>query len=186
VVGHVGWNLGRSVFQTLGPLVAVRALGGAVAWGLIVQVGAIGAVLGAALAFRIRPRRPLVTANIALALAGLPLVLLAVQASVYVVAVAAGLMYGGLTVMQVLWQTVVQQQIPREVLSRVLAYDWLGSLGFTPLGLALAGPLAVAVGTGTTLTAAAVLLLVGCLGLLAVPEVRHIRLADPKPAQPVA
>ena len=184
VVGHIGWNLGRSAYQTLGPLVAVRALGGAVAWGLITEAGAVGAVVGAVAAFRIRPRRPLVTANAALAFGGLPLLLLAAGAPAAAVAAAAALMYAGLTVMQVLWQTVVQQQVPQQVLSRVLAYDWLGSLAFTPLGLALAGPAAAAFGASLTLTVAAGLLLVGCLGLLAVPEVRRMAFAKPATADP--
>src|SRR5581483_11722419 len=47
--------------------------------------------------------------------------------------------------------TTLQHLVPRAVLSRVTAYDWFGSMACQPIGLAIAGPLAVAIGTGTTL-----------------------------------
>ena len=174
VVAHIGWNLGRATYQTLGPLVVVLQLGGEISWGIIAQGAAIGALAGVVLALRLRPRRPLVTANLALALGGLPLVLLAVAAPPLLVAVAAGFTYAGLSLMQVLWQTTVQQHVPEYALSRVLAYDWLGSLALTPVGLALAGPLADRIGLTATLLGAAVLVTGSCLAVLAVPEVRRI------------
>ncbi|MFD5826629.1 MFS transporter [Lentzea sp. NPDC060358] len=171
---HICWNLGRSAYQVLGPLVAVRQLGGELSWGLIAQGAAIGAVGGAVVALHVRPRRPLVVANLALALGAVPLVLLAVAAAPVVIALAAGVMHAGLSVMQVIWQTTVQNHVPEHALSRVLAYDWLGSLALAPLGLALAGPLADRIGLPATLAGAAVLLAGGCLLVLAVPEVRRI------------
>ena len=42
----------------------------------------------------------------------------------------------------VLWVTTLQQHVPKESLSKVMAYDVLGSLALAPLGLAIAGPLA--------------------------------------------
>lgn len=174
VLSHAGWNLGRATFQTLGPLVAVRSLGGDLAWGLIVQGSMIGALVGAVVALRVRPSRPLVVANLGLATGGLPLVLLAIPAPAMVVAVAAAVMYAGLTTMQALWNTAVQQNVPGETLSRVSAYDWLVSLGLNPLGLALAGPLGERIGVSTTLIGAAVVLSGSSLAVLAVPDVRAL------------
>ena len=39
-------------------------------------------------------------------------------------------------------QVSMRREVPREVLSRVSAYDWFGSLVFLPLGYAIAGPVA--------------------------------------------
>lgn len=152
----------------------MTALGGAVAWGVISQGAAIGAMAGAVLGLRLRPRRPLIACNLALAIVGVPLALLAAHAPAMLVAVTAGLAWGGLTFMNTLWVTVIQQRIPARALSRVMAYDWLVSLGLTPLGLAVAGPLGAAAGVSWTLVGAAVLVVLACLLVLAVPEVRRL------------
>ncbi|GAA0846135.1 MFS transporter [Streptosporangium amethystogenes subsp. fukuiense] len=174
LIGHSLWNLARCALITIGPVIAVTGLGGELAWGTIVQGGTVGALCGALLALRARPRRPLVVANIALALGALPLVLLAAGAPALAVAVAYGLATGGLAFMSPLWETAVQEHIPTEAISRVSAYDWLLSLGLTPLGMALAGPLAGVTGAATTLYGAAALLAVSCLGVLLLPDVRGL------------
>ena len=45
------------------------------------------------------------------------------------------------------WETAIQHHIPREMLARVGAWDWLGTIGGMPLGYALTGPVVDAVGT---------------------------------------
>ena len=42
----------------------------------------------------------------------------------------------------VLWETALAQHIPPHALSRVTAYDWMGSLALLPLGYVLFGVLA--------------------------------------------
>ena len=49
------------------------------------------------------------------------------------------------------WMTCMQRAVAPEMISRVSSYDYLGSLAFYPAGLALAGPLADAVGVTTVL-----------------------------------
>ncbi|MFJ2031112.1 MFS transporter [Streptosporangium sp. NPDC087985] len=178
LVGHSLWNLGRCALITIGPLIAVTGLGGELAWGTIVQGGTVGALCGALLALRARPRRPLVAANLALALGALPFVALAAGASALAVAAAYGLMTGGLAFMAPFWETAVQEHIPAEAISRVSAYDWMLSLGLMPLGMALAGPLAAAAGTAPTLYSAAALIAISCLGVLALPDVRRLGVED--------
>ncbi|GAA3125623.1 MFS transporter [Streptosporangium carneum] len=174
LVGHSLWNLGRCALVTIGPVVAVVSLGGELAWGTIVQGGTVGALCGALLALRARPRRPLVAANLALALGALPLTLLAAGAPALAVAAAYGLMTGGLAFMSPLWETAVQEHIPAEAISRVSAYDWMLSIGLTPLGMALAGPLAGAVGTAPALYGAAAVIALPCLGVLLLPDIRRL------------
>jgi len=176
LITHAIWNLIGACYNTLGPLVAVTVLGGAVAWGVITQGGALGAMAGAVLALRIRPHRPLVVCNLVLSIIGVPLVLLAAHAPPALIAVTTGLAFGGLAFMNTVWLTVVQQRIPARALSRVMAYDWLTSLGLTPLGLAVAGPLGATFGVSRTLVGAAVLVVLGCLLVLAVPDVRRLSL----------
>jgi len=44
------------------------------------------------------------------------------------------------------WETALAQRIPPHLLSRVSAWDWMGSLALLPLGYLLAGPLGALVG----------------------------------------
>jgi MFS family permease len=91
---------------------------------------------------------------------------------VLVLAFAAGL---GIETFGVLWDTTMQQEIPQDRLSRVYSYDALGSFALIPVGLAVAGPLAEAIGTRTTLIAAGLFSLAATLSVLLVREVRQLR-----------
>jgi len=51
--------------------------------------------------------------------------------------------------------TCMQREVAPHMISRVSAYDYLGVLAFYPAGLALAGPLADALGRSTVLWASA-------------------------------
>jgi hypothetical protein len=64
--------------------------------------------------------------------------------------------------------------VPAESLSRVSAYDWFGSLAFQPLGMAIWGPISVAIGIQAALWLASGMLLAIALALLAVPDIRRV------------
>jgi MFS family permease len=168
-------NLLWGAWSTLGPVLADRELGGAAVWGTVLAAMGAGALAGALLAIRARPRRPLVTAIACGALMALPIAALAAGAPVPLLAVAAAL--GGVAMMlgNSIWESLVQRNVPLESLSRVSAYDWLGSLAGQPLGLALWGPVAAVVGIHSALWIAAGLMAASTLALLALPETRKIR-----------
>lgn len=73
---------------------------------------------------------------------------------------------------QVIWTTMLQQLVPRELLGRVSSLDWLMSLGLVPVSYALTGPVAGALGPDMTLIAAGLLGAVFMGALLFVPGVR--------------
>jgi hypothetical protein len=123
---------------------------------------------------RLRPRRPLRTALLAELVVALPVLALSVPAPVPVVVALAFVSGVGVDVFEVLWQTALQQHVPGESLSRVSAYDWFGSLALTPVALALAGPLAAAVGLGPAIAICGGLGALSCLALLD-PQVRGLR-----------
>jgi hypothetical protein len=81
----------------------------------------------------------------------------------------------GQTTGNALWDTTFQRKIPQESMSRVSSYDWFGSLLFNPLGLAVAGPIAAAIGTSTTLAIAGCWFVGASLVLAALPSVRGVR-----------
>ena len=106
------------------------------------------------------------------------LALLALAAPVPLLAAAAIVAGFGVEIFGVQWDTSMQAHVPGEVLSRVSSYDGLGSVVFVPLGLAVAGPLAAAIGTAPAIWAATVLVGVATLAALAVAEVRDLPRAD--------
>jgi MFS family permease len=168
-------NLAIAPLFVLGPFVAEESLGGATAWGLIGTAGGIGAVLGDAAALRFRPRRPLLVGGLAASLWALEPALLARPFPTAVIAVAAALGFGGSGFSNALWFTTLQERIPRQALSRVSSYDWLGSIAFQPAGFALAGPLAAAIGVPATLLGSAAVQASACIAVSLSPSVRGLR-----------
>lgn len=179
LVGHAAWNGAAAVLMTLGPAIAVRQMGGQGAWVALLQTGAVGLLLGSLVAGRVRPKRPVLVANLGLATYALPLGLLAVSAPAPLTIAAYGIAQAGLGFLSPVWNTTVQTAIPAGALARVTSYDWLLSLGAMPLGYALAPLAAAAWGTAVPLAVAAVVVGAACLGTAAVPGVRRFGAADP-------
>ena len=172
-----------SALLVLGPLVAKRSLGGPSAWAAIAAGFGIGSIAGNFLALHVRPRRPLRFGFALTLCCGPSLLLLALAAPVPAIVateLASGLAIG---VSGTLWETTLQERVPREALSRVSAYDWMGSMVLRPLGLAVVGPLAAVVGVRATLVGAAALGLACNVALLAVPEVWTLERGDAKPVE---
>jgi predicted MFS family arabinose efflux permease len=141
-------------------------------------VAGAGAVAGALLGIRWRPRRPMVI-GLLLTLIW-PISSLAFAAALPL-AVVVALSFGaglGFTLFEVWWATALVRHIPPQALSRVSAYDWMGSLALLPLGFAIAGPLADALGARTVLAVGAAVAL-AMLALALVPRsTRELGLGD--------
>jgi MFS family permease len=177
-------NALSSIFAVLLAVIAKRDLGGASAYTEILVGLAIGALIGGALTLRVRPRRPLFLGTSLLVFLGLPATLLALRAPVPVI--AAGAVVAGCTNMlfNALWETSLQRHVPSAALSRVSAYDWFGSLAFQPLGLLVAGPLAVALGDNRTLwivAAGSVVVVLLALVPASVRDLTALPVADVRP-----
>jgi MFS family permease len=160
--------------NVLGPSIANDHFGGAAAWGLILTAQSTGLVLGGLLMLRFRPRRILLAATLGFLLT-IPF-LLALAGPIPLVAIVAAAAIAGIgsEIFGILWDTAMQQEIAEEKLSRVSSYDALGSFVLIPLGLAVAGPVAEAIGTRSTILAAAAVSLTATLAVLLVRDVRTI------------
>ena len=159
----------------LGPAVAKEDFGGAAAWGLIASVQALGLVVGGIVMLRLRPRRLLLVGTLGFLLTSPLLFGLGVPVPLPVVVALAFVAGLGTETFGVLWDTSMQQEIPQDRLSRVYSYDALGSAALIPLGLAIAGPVADAIGTRATLFAAGTISLAATLAVLLVHDVRTLR-----------
>jgi MFS family permease len=163
----------------LGPLVAKAELGGATAWGTILAIESAGAVVGGMFALRLRFRRPLVASQLLVLPAGLMLAALALPLPLIGLAVISFANGIGFAVGNTLWMTALQRNVPEHALSRISSFDWLGSVALNPVGYALIGPIAAAIGTSQTLAVAAALNIAVCVSVVLVPSVRSVRMNTP-------
>jgi MFS family permease len=142
--------------SVLGPVIAKEELGGPAAWALIVSALGVGSILGNVLALRVRPARPLAFSYVVI-LTALPcLIFLAIPTAALAIAAGAVVAGAAIGLGNTLWETTLQQGVPGDRLSRVSAYDWMGSTALRPLGFAIIGPIAAGVGLRPTLNAIAV------------------------------
>ncbi|MFD5915083.1 MFS transporter [Kitasatospora sp. NPDC058201] len=159
-------------FLVLGPLTAQRELGGARAWGLVMGVYGVGAVLGGLLMLGRRPARPLAVATVASLGWALPSAALAAGAALGWTLLAASVAGAGSAVCGALFDSTRQRWVPAGVLARVTAFGGLGAFVLGPLGLAAAGPVADRVGVSRVLLFGAGWQLLAGAAVLAVREVR--------------
>jgi MFS family permease len=143
-------------FEVIGPIVAKRDLGGAFSWGVILTGFSVGTLLGGLVMLRVRLKRPMFTAGLVFFVTCVAPLLLAVPAPVWSITLAyvgEGFAVG---IFVTSWETALQNHIPTEMLARVGAWDWLGTIGGMPLGYALTGPIVDAVGAPATLVGVAI------------------------------
>jgi MFS family permease len=164
----LGLLVGYGPWMTLGPTVSIEHYDTRAVYGILVSAMGAGTVVGALIGFRWRPRHPM-RAGVLLCLpwtVASGLFALGLPVGVLVVLfVAAGT---GVALFGIWWETALAERIPPHTLSRVTAYDWMGSLALLPIGYVLAGPLGealgavevVAVGSALSLAALAASLLV--------------------------
>jgi MFS family permease len=170
-------------WMTLGPVVAKQSLGGAAAWGMIAAGWGAGTVAGGLIALRWKPVRPMLTCTLLVLLIAPAVALLAMRAPAPMIATAQAIGGAGMGIFTAVWLTTLQQHVPEEALSRVSAWDWMGSLLFFPLGLIAAGPVADQIGISTTLWISVAWAVLSTLTVLLVPSVRNLRRLD-EPAEP--
>ena len=156
LIGNALGNMTFAIFLVLGPVLALKRLGGASGWGLISSGAQAGILLGGLVAMWHKPRRPIAFGMAAVTLTAVPMLALAARLPLYLVVVSAVVGMSGVLVLNTNWATAIQQLIPNEVLSRFRSYDYMLAFIAIPLGYAIAGPLEAAFGADKVLVAAAV------------------------------
>jgi MFS family permease len=167
-------NFCGGVWQVLGAAYT-KHHGGPLAWTVILVGISTGGLIGGVLTLRLKPVFPLRLAVAALLPWFLPPLLFGLGLPFEVIAAGCLVASGGLMIANTVWETTLQQRIPPASLSRVSAYDWFGSLLCQPVGLSVAGPLAVVIGMRATFWLVAVLSLVIFVAALGTPSIRSLR-----------
>ena len=158
----------------LGPILAHRELDGARDWALIVTGFGVGSVVGQVLIYKVRFKRPLRASFIGFVIASSQAAIIGSNLPVGAIAALEAVTGVAVSVAFTLWEMSLQQHIPSRALSRVSSYDFTASAGLMPIGLALAGPIADAVGLHATLRLMSVIGMASALACLAVPAVREL------------
>jgi MFS family permease len=171
-------------WNTLGPVIADHTFGRA-AWGFVLAAEAAGTIVATLAMLRWRLSRPLLAGMLGMAGVLPSLVLLAVLPAAAPLAAAALVTGVGVGVFSIAWDTALGQHVPLDKLSRVSAYDVLGSLLAIPVGQLAAGRLATAVPPATLVLTGAALYAAVTLAILLSRDVRNLRSTDPAaPAAP--
>jgi MFS family permease len=129
----------------LGPIVVEDSIGRS-AWGFALAALMTGFLVGGLLCLRWKPRRGLFTGTAFLSLtAAFPLAM-AFSDQLWLVLLGAFAHGFGLEIFSVNWDLSIQQNVAEDKLARVYSFDLVGSFVARPVGLALTGPVAEAVG----------------------------------------
>ena len=162
-------------YLVLGPVLARDYLGGARPWGLIQAASGTGALLAGAAALGRKPSRPLLIATLATFAYPIPCLLLALHAPGVAVGAGAFVAGAGGALFITFCLTTMQQQLPAGALARGSSFVTFGAFGLGALGLALAGPVAQAVGIRSVLGVGAAWAVVSSAVVVALPPVRAVR-----------
>ncbi len=166
-------------FETLGPVIAKDALGGAAAWAAITASFGGGAVAGGLMLMRLSPARPLVASVLMLSLIALAPAALAGPAPTAAVAAGAFAAGAGLAFYNTLIETTMQRTVEPGVLSRLASIDWMFSNCLFPAGAAIAGPVAALVGARGVLVASAAWMVASSCTVLGMRPMRTFRALTP-------
>jgi Transmembrane secretion effector len=161
-------------FEVLVPYLVKNELhGNAGDLGLVFAAGGAGAVvLALVVGQRGLPRRHITAMYVAWAIGSGALALYTITDATWqamlIAAVAEAAWAGG----GIIWVTMLQRLVPRELLGRVKSLDWLLSIGLGPLSFALCGPAAAWLGVNTVLVGAGAGALVLTGGFYLLPGMR--------------
>jgi DHA3 family tetracycline resistance protein-like MFS transporter len=144
--------------EVLLPFIAQRRFeDGARMYGFILAAFGVGSAIGALTVSSVRlPRRYLTVMMVMWGTGSLPLVIVGATSSFPLMAFATFIVGATDGAASVIWGTLLQRRVPREMLGRVSGLDFFVSLAFMPVSFAIAGPLSKVVSMEAIFLAAGV------------------------------
>jgi MFS family permease len=157
--------------------------GGADGYGLVLAAGGVGSIAAAlVLAKTGIPRHRLITVFLAFIVASLGVTAYGLGQSLWQMAAFSALEGVCFAIGLVAWQTLLQTEVPKDMLGRVNALDWMVSTALLPVSFALVGPVSAAIGVRPTLVACGVIASLTLVGfLVAIPGMRAVDRPHPSP-----
>ncbi|MFT3874318.1 MAG: MFS transporter [Nocardioides sp.] len=154
---HLGWvipaSLAAMVFNALvsgaigvlGPVIADETIGSE-GWGVATSSQAVGVFVAAFFLAKVTVRVPLRAIMIAFAVWCVPMVVLGTHVNVWLLSASFLIAGAGVGFLDLAWNLTVQEKVPEEMLSRIMAIDGFFSFVAIPLEELAVGPLAIAFG----------------------------------------
>jgi predicted MFS family arabinose efflux permease len=160
--------------EVLIPFLVKNRLGlGPEALGLIFASGGVGSILMSLVIGNLgQPRRRITAMYLSWSFAVATIAAYGFMTDLWQGLIIGFIVAAGFELGQMIWITLLQQEVPRELLGRVSSLDWMISTGLVPVSFALTGPVAELLGPERTMIAAALLGAVLMSSLLFVPGVR--------------
>ncbi len=165
----------EAMVQVLGQLAFNEGTNGPRNWSMNLAGLTLGMICGGFIALKVHLQRPLFIAMVVIALSAAWDFSLAIK-SPFIFTLVAALIAGiAIEIYVVNWSTALQSHIPEESFSRVTAYDAFGSYALAPLGIVVAGPLAMYYGVHRVLWFTGGVTVICALLALLVKSVRELR-----------
>lgn len=160
--------------NVLGPIVSKARYHGAAGFAAMRVAQATGLVVGSIVAMRVRPKRPLRAATFVTLAFAPPLLLMALRAPLWTIVAVMFIDGVAADVFEVLWSTSLHTHVPEAALSRVSAYDVMGSFALVPIATAAIGPVADIAGITETLVIGSFVITAATLCALSSRSVRML------------
>ena len=158
--------------------------GGAGSFALVLAAfGAGGAIGSIVVASRRLPRRYLTVMLLAWGIGSVPLAIIGFTSELWVMAAAVFVVGFTGSAGQVIWGTLLQRRVPRELLGRVSSLDFFISLALMPVSMALAGPVGEAVGLAPTFLVAGIVPVFFAVAALLIARMPRDEIAHPLDAE---
>lgn len=160
------------------PVVSQQRFNSTTLIGLALGAYSTGAIAGALLMSRWKPRHVGIPAMIMLGAYGLVPVSLAYASHIWIIIAACAVGGMGIEVFNIPWFTAIQREVPGRLQARIFSLDFLISYGMSPVGFALIPIMVHAVGARAVLTFAGIAVIGSAMVTLLVPGMTELR--DPR------
>lgn len=165
----------QAVVNVIGPAISNDFFAGAKSWGYIMAAMSTGLFVGGLIGLQLKPKHPIRVASFCVFSAALMPLALSSPAPVVFVMLAAFVNGICWELFGILWISTLQRKIAPDMLSRVSAYDYIGSIALAPVGIVVAGILYESLGYRLVSLAAAGLIIVATLAVLFVRDVWNLQ-----------
>jgi len=129
----------QAIIAVVGPAIAFEYYQGSQSWGWIMAGFGAGLFVGGFIGMKINPKYPLRLATICVFSASFNPLSLSVPLPVLLTILLAFLNGILWEIFGIIWVSTLQKRIAPDMLSRVSAYDYIGSIGLAPIGIILSG-----------------------------------------------
>ena len=146
-------------------------------YGLLVAAMGVGEVIGAVVTAQVRRGRSGTVMYLYVFVEGIAVALFATLAPIPVLLVLAGVVGYCVMGFTVLWESALQQQVPRDLLGRVTSIDYFGAILIGPVTPIAAALLVAATGAPMLFLWGGLVASLLCLAAITVPSIRQLQIA---------